>query len=181
LIWLELSAASVSHLKKAFLRIFLDTEFTDFVNPKLIAVGLVSELGQEFYAELTDGWQPEQCSPFVVDAVLPCLDRHPTSNLNRIEAGEQVLSWLTSIADKVSVVSDAHVDWHLVFGMLPPGHRDRMAIEYQILQWPGAAMARHHQLLLNDYFGAGVKRHHALVDARALRNAVMQTEADFRK
>ena len=92
-----------------------------------------------------------------------------------------MLSWLTSIADKVCVVSDAHVDWHLVFGMLPPGHRDRMAIEYQILQWPGAAMARHHQLLLNDYFDAGVKRHHALVDARALRAAVLQTEADFRK
>jgi hypothetical protein len=181
LIWLELSATSVRHLKKAFLRVFLDTEFTDFVNPKLIAFGLVSESGQEFYAELIDGWQREQCSPFVVDAVLPCLDRHPTSNLNRIEAGEQVLSWLTSIADKVSVVSDAPVDWHLVFGLLPLGHRDRIAVEYQILQWPGAAMARHYQILLNDHLGAQVKRHHALVDARALRNAVMQTEGDFRK
>ena len=163
------------------MRIFLDTEFTDFVNPKLIAVGLVSESGQEFYAELIDGWQPEQCSPFVVDAVLPGLDRQPTSNLNRIEAGEQVLSWLASIADKVSMVSDAPVDWHLVFGILPLGHSDRIAVEYQILQWPGAAMARHYQLLLNDYLGEGVKRHHALVDARALRAAVLQTEADFRK
>jgi hypothetical protein len=42
-------------------------------------------------------------------------------------------------------------------------------------------MARHYQLLLNDYLGAGVKRHHALIDARALRGAVLQTEADFRK
>lgn len=32
--------------------VFLDTEFTQIQQPELISVGLVSELGHEFYAEL---------------------------------------------------------------------------------------------------------------------------------
>ena len=35
--------------------IFLDTEFTNFVRPNLISIALVSEDGQEFYAERTQG------------------------------------------------------------------------------------------------------------------------------
>jgi len=41
------------------MRIFLDTEFTDFQNAHLISIGLVAEDGREFYAELFDGWDRE--------------------------------------------------------------------------------------------------------------------------
>jgi len=33
-------------------KIFIDTEFTDFIDPQLISIGLVSEFGEEFYAEV---------------------------------------------------------------------------------------------------------------------------------
>lgn len=32
--------------------VFIDTEFTDFLDPQLISIGLVAESGEEFYAEL---------------------------------------------------------------------------------------------------------------------------------
>ena len=32
--------------------VFIDTEFTNFHNPKLISIGLASETGETFYAEI---------------------------------------------------------------------------------------------------------------------------------
>ena len=52
--------------------IFLDTEFTDFVDCDCIAIGLVAEDGREFYAELTD-YRQEACSDCVRETVLPLL------------------------------------------------------------------------------------------------------------
>ena len=48
--------------------IFLDTEFTDFVRPDLISIGLVIEDGREFYAERTD-YRPDTCSDSVRESV----------------------------------------------------------------------------------------------------------------
>ena len=54
--------------------IFFDTEFTGLIiDPRLISIGLVSEDGREFYAELSDTYQGSQCDQFVQEAVLPRL------------------------------------------------------------------------------------------------------------
>ncbi len=48
--------------------LFLDTEYTGFgqPHPKLISLALVAEDGRrEFYIELTDTWQVEDCTEFV--------------------------------------------------------------------------------------------------------------------
>jgi len=34
------------------LKVFIDTEFTDFLDPQLISIGLVAQSGEKFYAEL---------------------------------------------------------------------------------------------------------------------------------
>lgn len=34
------------------LKIFVDTEFSNFIEPQLISIGLVAESGEELYAEL---------------------------------------------------------------------------------------------------------------------------------
>ena len=166
---------------KALLRIFLDTEFTDFLNPKLISIGLVSEDGREFYAELIDGWWPKQCSMFVVEGVLPCLDRSATCTMSRAEAAICLMYWLSQFGSELDVVSDLPVDWLLMSELLQVQNSSATAITHHRLVWPGAAMARHCQLLLEDSLGGNAKRHNALVDARALRYAVLQTESDFRK
>ena len=51
--------------------IFVDTEFTDFINTELISIGLVTDDGNHyFYAELDD-YNPKACSEFVRNVVLP--------------------------------------------------------------------------------------------------------------
>ena len=121
------------------------------------------------------------CSAFVVNCVLPCLDRAVDCTMSRAEAAIRLTCWLSQLSSEFAVVSDVQVDWLLMSDLLQVQNGSAIAITHHVLMWPGAAMARHCQLLLEDSLGGNAKRHHALVDARALRNAVTQTEVDFRK
>jgi hypothetical protein len=56
------------------MNIFLDTEFTDFYEPCLISMGLASEYGEDFYAEVP--YPDHACSAFVREAVLPLLRKY---------------------------------------------------------------------------------------------------------
>lgn len=53
--------------------VFFDTEFTNLGSPALISLGAVSSSGEEFYAEILDGWHLEDCSLFTLTQVLPFL------------------------------------------------------------------------------------------------------------
>ena len=54
------------------MRIFIDTEFTDFVDTELISIGLITDDGDhEFYGELPVNRR--KCSEFVIEHVLPQL------------------------------------------------------------------------------------------------------------
>ena len=78
------------------------------------------------------------------------------------------------------MIYDAEVDWQLLFDFLESDSAREIPIDAQLLSWPGLAMARHFELLFKGAQDIEPMRHHALVDARALRRAVLQTEADFR-
>jgi len=173
--------AVVDALTKAHLQIFLDSEFTDLSDPRLISLGLVTAAGHEFYAELSDGWRPDMCSAFVINGVLPCLDRAADCTMSRAEAAIRLTCWLSQLSSEFAIVSDVPVDWLLMSDLLQVQNDSAMAITHHVLVWPGSSMARHCQLLLEDSLGGDARRHHALVDARALRVAVLQTESDFRK
>ena len=56
--------------------IFFDTEFTELgIDPRLISIGLVSEVGDRtFYAELSDTYMPADCGDFARLAMLPKLE-----------------------------------------------------------------------------------------------------------
>ena len=164
------------------MRVFLDTEFTDFSAPQLISCGLVAENGSEFYAELVDGWMQKQCSLFVINNILPRLDRLPSSTLTRDEAGSKLIDWLVSLGSSVTMISDVPVDWFLISRLLGShANAGRVIINQQLLSWPGSAMARHFEIILSHSLSDEALRHHALVDARALRQAILQTETEFRK
>ena len=168
-------------LQRDLLRIFLDTEFTDLRNPKLISFGLVSEAGLEFYAELSDGWRTDMCSDFVVSSVLTCLDRSAACTMSRADAAIRLAHWFSQLGSEITIVSDVPLDWLLLSDLLQVNSIGGIALTHHVLVWPGAALARHCQLILEETLGCDAKRHHALVDARALCYAVVQTESDFRK
>jgi len=148
------------------LYVFIDSEFTSLIEPRLISLAAVATDGASFYCELSD-WPRSSCSQFVRSTVLPLLDGdavpHPV-------AADSFVRWLGERAEKtpVTLVSDSGFDrWALadLLGRedLPPGCAWlRVPIHYEQLD---AAVA-----------GLGLRRHHALDDARALRQIILEEQ-----
>ena len=90
--------------------VFFDTEFTDFAeDAKLISIGLVTETGNSFYAELSDTYTVEDCSEFVLEHVLPKLDGG-AARMTFKELQSQLYDWLESLGDPVTLTTDS-VAW----------------------------------------------------------------------
>ncbi len=144
--------------------IFIDTEFTDFRNPQLISIALVSECGKhEFYAELP--YDPERCTEFVVANVLPLLGESSGAACEPTELAQRLRIWLGQFeGGEVAVCYDFGGDWRFLCtalgGDVPPWIVPRNISKYLVKEKRQAYFADKPQWA-----------HHALHDARANRHA----------
>jgi len=154
--------------------VFLDTEFTDFVQIDLISIGLVTEDGREFYAERND-YHREDCSSFVVAEVLPLLNRVPGAKCSSAHLSFRLREWFASLEKSVTVAFDYTSDWELLADALqgerltdlPANLSEKLFIDHEVL-----SDAKFREAYENS-FEPNWPRHHALADARALRNGYM--------
>ncbi|MEI7291785.1 hypothetical protein WCQ02_06515 [Paraburkholderia tropica] len=143
------------------MRVFVDTEFTDFIDCDLISIALVTDDDHEFYGERID-FDYLACNAFVREAVLPQLGRYPDRTFTREGLRSALIEWMGQF-DGGTFCIDFRTDWDLLVDALN-GVPDGWGIE---LVWDQADKAR-----LELYFRKFGGRHHALHDARALRYAV---------
>jgi 3' exoribonuclease, RNase T-like len=147
------------------MRIFVDCEFTDFIGCDLISIGLIADDGREFYGERSD-YDDTACSGFVREAVLPQLGRQHGCVFPREGLRVSLLAWLDQFAGEPerTFCVDYAGDWDLLIDLLgevPEG-------------WEGlhvGSLVDHGRL--EAYFAEHGGRHHALMDARASRFAVV--------
>lgn len=152
--------------------IFFDTEFSDLcVDPRLISIGLIAEDGERtFYAELSDTYQVKDCGEFTKLAVLPLLEGGDV-RMSMRELGERLLAWLESFGEPVTLACDSLAwDWPWVqeiFGELDawPSNLHRRP---KILLFDAEAGEQFNTALERGFAG-GLRRHHALDDAKANR------------
>jgi len=71
--------------------VFIDCEFTDLADPKLLSIGLVADDGRELYIELTGA------STFVLDTVVPQFGLMPHQETSLIDIGKRVGDWLFAL------------------------------------------------------------------------------------
>lgn len=149
------------------MKLFLDCEFTQLnKDTKLISLALVSEVGHEFYVELTDTYQTKDCSDFVIQNVLPQLDL-AAHGQTLVEAQTSLLAFLSDLEAPLEVCSDApDWDWDLFCQLAYVNHR-----------WPANVANRPTNLILlfrhfeaDDIGNVMLPKlpHHALLDARLL-------------
>lgn len=149
------------------MRVFVDCEFTDFIDCELISIGLAAEDGREFYGERHD-FDRAMCSVFVLEAVLPQLtqqrDPHAAEVYTRDALRAAVLDWLITFdhVDERTLVFDYAGDWELLVDLLdePPSG------------WQ-AVLATFDEQRAEAYYAAHGGRHHALMDARVNRFTVL--------
>jgi diamine N-acetyltransferase len=145
---------------------FIDSEFTSLVEPCLISLGAVATDGANFYCELSD-WPRSSCSEFVRSTVIPLLDGdavpHPV-------AAESFLRWLEERAAQapVTLISDSGFDRWAMADLL--GREDLPAG----CEWLRVPV--HYEQLDSTVEGMGLRRHHALDDARALRQIILEEQ-----
>lgn len=165
------------------LYLYLDTEYTSHEQPLLLALGLVSDGGEEFYAELSlqhapfEGRQP-LCNAFVQAEVLPQLGRGP-SFVDEDKMAEALALWLGQWpSDTLIFVSyDWSTDFQLLEQLLlrlPQGASLLSRLEpvnLSILNTEPSAEAAKALSWQQSLQAEGVGAHHALADARALRAA----------
>ena len=147
-------------MKSAPKKIFLDCEFTDFVDFEMISVGLVAESGEEFYAELS--MDAKTCSAFVQLSVLPQLGKSPELVCTDIsQVGDRLHTWFAGFGGELVVLYDFFPDYCLLLealgGELPTNVVGSNNIYARL------DTAKHKEF----YCRPGVVRHHALWDARA--------------
>jgi hypothetical protein len=148
-------------------RLFLDCEFSQLsAAAKLISLALVAEDGREFYVELLDAWQEEDCSDFVKEIVLPQLWGGSYA-LPIVEARMSLLRFLTSFKKEVEIVTDVpQYDWELFCDLVYDGGR-----------WPGIVrnFPTDATTLTPTNEGEGEELpHHALLDARIIAGMFAQ-------
>jgi hypothetical protein len=147
------------------LKIFIDTEFTDFIDCHLISLGMVAGSGEEFYAEVP--YPDAACSAFVREAVIPLLGTIANAQCSVDELKYKILNWLSLVRNEgelVEICFDFQTDWDLF----------NNALNYQIPDWCTPRLIARN---INDLFRYAFHKknslpeHHALYDARANRYA----------
>ena len=91
------------------MRVFFDTEFTGLTDDAdLISVGFVSECANKsLYIELS-GWDRTKANEFVLETVVPLLERPESSKLTTPQCASTVASWLAEFGQDVELVSDSN-------------------------------------------------------------------------
>lgn len=147
-------------------RVYLDTEFTTLnrYRAQLISLALVVPDGPELYVELTDAWAPAECSPFVIETILPLLD-HARHGRKTGQARSELQAFLQALGE-VEIITDApDHDWPLLRWLAgPEGLPDNVRPE------PGQLT-----IDLNAGYADAEPPHHALQDARLLATLAEKT------
>ncbi len=143
--------------------VFIDSEFTSLQTPELISIGAVATDSTAFYCEVT-GWSAERSSDFVKQIVVPLLDGDAVP---LPMAADAFSAWLDDRAGRapITIISDSGYDrWALteLLGRedLPSG-----------IDWKCVPIS--YEALDEATKQLNLRRHHALDDARTLRQLVM--------
>lgn len=148
--------------------LFLDCEFSDFLDCELISIGMVSECGQfELYAERND-YPDAWCNDFVLSAVIPLLGQIPGASCTRDELTRRLWTWFATLPRHVQLASDSTHDRDLLwdaFGEGLPENLDKKVYDLRPLIDTTVfndAVCRYHDQPSQPW-------HHSLHDARAHR------------
>jgi hypothetical protein len=169
--------------------VFYDCEFTDLTSDSdLLSIGFVAaDVHSELYIEILDA-DVRLSSDFVRQEVLPLFGRHRPEVLTRDAAAVRIVAWLDDLRSgdrqrQVVMVSDSQWDWqHLLelFGAPMPCQQPWTQVVnvvgrmVQMMLGSGRQMGAFNEEL-ERYHRRHGERHHALVDARALKSAYWES------
>ena len=163
------------------MRVYIDTEFTSFNDPRLVALGAVTMDGRHFYGVVTDS-RVQRLSAFVREVVLPLLDAHPPNvSGSHIQVAIGFTQWLAQTCPSgeiCDICADYEVDLELAKQLVDCTSRvSKLPRIIYVLQT--SADNAFFQASIDEFFAIHPERnrHNALDDALALRFATNKQPA----
>lgn len=149
--------------------IFADTEFTglDQHSPSLIAIGLVTEDKQTFYAELPQATYINTASPWVRENVLPLLDAGEAV-MQPDELRQRLAAWLGRLGAVRIACDSKDYDFAFLRDILTPWPTN-LAPTPLTLQFNVDRGTRFANAVEKAFSTGKLRQHHALDDAKANR------------
>ncbi|CAN7485200.1 hypothetical protein [Duganella sp. LjRoot269] len=153
--------------------VFLDTEFTTLarVDPELISIGMAAVGSSDFYAERTD-YRRDDTSEFVRTDVIPLLGKIPGAACTSVELASRLRRWFDALPEPATIMYDFVIDWQLLqaafAGDLPPNVGAHQLVDHKIFR---TAPYKLGEVLT---YSAAWPPHHALADAKALREGFLR-------
>jgi hypothetical protein len=170
------------------LTVMYDTEFTSLTSDAdLMSLGFTAlDMQNELYIEIEDA-NLAIASHFTRTEVLPLFGRHNPEVLTRDQAAIRIAEWLDGLRDgnrdrPIVMVSDSPLDWQFFLGLFiqmpgqPPWASDFNVVGRMVssLLDSGRQQAAFTEAV-ELYHRQHKQRHHALVDARGLKAAYLES------
>ena len=154
-------------------KIFFDTEFTQFRDGELLSVGLVTDGDEELVVEIHDAGRFARASEFCRDVVIPQFGSTGSRRVRSdAELGALVASWLLRFEGPLKLYYDYKLDWcFLEAALVSSAMWAELAPRISAVNVAHVANSEECLAAQDGYFESqsGPGRHHALVDAKALR------------
>lgn len=161
--------------------IFFDCEFTDLSSSaSLISAGLITQSGDPFYVELSD-YTEDRCNDFVKATVLPLLSLPKISTADFLAL---LTDWLSNLGGDFLFIADSDWDQRMLAKTFASLGRS-IPSNWRFQKTPDNFTNGMQRRLFDDEMAAfflrhpDQKAHHALADARAIRNAYLRAESGY--
>ncbi|MDR3413583.1 MAG: 3'-5' exoribonuclease [Formivibrio sp.] len=158
--------------------VFLDTEFTDFIDFELISIGMVSEDGQhELYLEVQD-FDRSKCNSFVQSAVWPQLGRMNDAKVTKAELQSRLRSWFATLPCHVTLACDSQHDRDLLADALDGEWPENLQGWFDFRPMIDVGIFNR---AIAHYHTPDKPWHHALYDAQAHRAGWIDSQLNVSK
>lgn len=159
------------------MRIFVDTEFTSFSDPRLISVGAVIDQSRFFYGIFTD-FPRSACTEFVRDEILPILDaNHPACTGSHDQVAGALLEWIVEMSgadSECEIVADDECDIELLRRLNAATRFYRRQVRFRYTLCPLAGNDEAERTYARFFEeNPSRRRHNALDDALAYWTALL--------
>jgi hypothetical protein len=155
------------------MRIFFDTEFTQFRDGELLSIGFVTENDEELVVEIHDQARHSRASDFCQQVVIPQFGTtHAHVVRDDPQAGNVVAQWLGKFSTPTILCYDFKLDWYFLEAALrAAGKWEQVAARTSAFNVADVANYDTCLQAQEEYFQTALVpgRHHPLVDAKALR------------
>lgn len=164
------------------MRIFFDTEFTQFRDGELLSVGLVSDDDLWLVVEVHDSARHLRASDFCRSEVLPQFGATAARVVaNDSAAGLAIAEWLSQFGVPLDMCYDYKLDWRfLEHSLRAAGEWCQLEPHLNAINVAHVATSERCLTAQEAYFAGklGPGRHHPLVDALALRERWREHERE---